>query len=152
MTGSIGTIIVIALIAIPCYFGLKRIARSFSKKGGCGCGHEGEGSCHCHHGDHGDNDELFEKTSSRTEAALMRHAEHRHGDHSGSGVDGHGHSHGHGHSCDCCGDGEHSSGSCCSGSADDAGHEEDGKFNANCTHEHSSNGAKKCCCCDSDER
>lgn len=46
MGPSLGTVIVIALIAIPCYFGLKRIARSFSRKGGCGCD-SGSKSCDC---------------------------------------------------------------------------------------------------------
>lgn len=105
MGASLGTVIVIALIAIPCYFGLKRIARSFSRKGGnCGC-ESGSGcsdSCNC---------------ESSSESSTKKEEE---------------------SSCCCCG--QHD-GDCC----DDQQHENDGKFNANCTHTHTLNGTKRCC-------
>ena len=102
MSVSLGTIVVLAIIAIPCYFGAKRIARSFSRKGGCGC--DAGSSCHC-------EEQSPVVTGAKDESTQ----------------------------CCCC---QKHDGSCC----DEAGHEHEGKFNANCTHENSLNGTKKCCC------
>lgn len=42
------TAVVIILIALPCYFGLKKMFKTASGKGGCGCGSE---SCGCKSGE-----------------------------------------------------------------------------------------------------